>query len=112
MSETLKKLRKKRGSAVKIDDDTFYVRVLTFGERRRVLTIPKEDSDGFVVGCYLCVDAEGTPACPINPGETDNDWAKRVTEALDDVPTDTIRHLSEAVGNLEKIPKVADIVKN
>lgn len=108
----LSKLRKKRGSAVTIDGDTFYVRALTLGELRRVDALPPDLKTGFVVGCTLCSGLEGEPEFPKLSDEDDRQWAQRVTDELADVPTDTIRSLSESVSKLGQTPKAADVVKN
>ncbi len=112
MSETLNKLRKKRGFPVEIDGDTFHVRSLTLGELRRVETLKPADKTGFVIGCTLCTGDGGEPEFPKQDGEDDSAWAQRVVDELADVPTETIRTLSDRVASLGKVPKTPDIVKN
>lgn len=112
MSETFKKLRKKRGTPMELDGDTFYVRDLTLGELRRVDALAKEDKTGFVIGCALCTGVDGGPEIPQQEGETDSNWSKRVAKELEDVPTDKIRELCEGASKSVKVPKTADIVKN
>jgi hypothetical protein len=112
MSETMAKLRKKRGAAVEVEGDTFHVRSLTLGELRRVDALPNEEKTGFVIGCTLCSGPDGEPEFPKQSDETDSAWAKRITEQLGDVSTDKIRLLSERVASLGKVPKTSDIVKN
>lgn len=112
MSEVLNKLRKKRGSEIVINGDTFYARGLTLGELRRVDGLPNELKTGFVVGCTLFAENGTDQEFPQLPEENDIAWAERVTAELADVPTDTIREYSERVANLGKVPNQADVVKN
>lgn len=112
MSDVLNKLRKKRGTDVEVNGDTFHVRGLTLGELRRIDALPNELKTGFVVGCTLFAENKVDAEFPQQPEESDAAWAGRVTEQLGDVPTDTIRELSEQVAKIGKTPKQADVVKN
>lgn len=112
MSKVADRLRKKRGSPVEIDGETFYVRALTLGEHRRLAEMPDHLRTPFLIGCVLCVDAGGDPELPKLASETYEQWAERIAEPVDDIPTDTIRALSEGVAALSKVPKPASILKN
>lgn len=112
MSRELEKLRKKRGYPVEHDDQTFYVRSLTLGELRRLDQLSQEDKTGFVVGSSLCSDQSGIQEIPKLESEDDQAYSKRVMIELDDVPTETIRALSEGVAAIGKAPKVESVIKN
>jgi hypothetical protein len=112
MSETLTKLRKRRCSSVTVNGDEYFVGSLTKAEIRRYEALPGEDKTGFVMGCVLRVDAGGEREFPQEPDESDQQWAHRVGGLLEDVPTETIREISEAVSKLGTVPKAADVVKN
>ena len=110
-AEILIKLRKKRGYPVVIDDETFHVRSLTIGELQRLDKLDATSKTGFVVGCALCT-ARGEPEFIRSADQTDAAWAEEVIQLLDDVPTETIRQLSEGVANIGKMPTVKAILKN
>lgn len=112
MSETLNKLRKKRGSPVEINGDTFHVRGLTRGELRRAAELEADTKPAFLVGCALYADGGEQPEFPKQPEESDQDWAKRIAVELDDVPEEKVIAIITGVSNLSKVPKTADIIKN
>lgn len=137
MSKTLDNLRKRRGTSIEIDGDTFYVRALTIGESDRVtrlfpVTVPHENDTpeqsaerqkqhwrrtAYTIGCYLCDDLDGTPTFPRLADETAEQWADRIVKELDDIEGDKIRALSEKVVNLGnakngKPVSVETLVKN
>ena len=112
MSDVLDRLRKKRGFPVTIGDETFHVRSLTIGELKRLKTVADDDKTGFMVGCTLCADEGGKQAIPPLDEETDADWSKRVVDALADVPSETIRSLSEGIAALSKTPSSTAVAKN
>ena len=113
MSSVLARLKKKRGYPVDIDGETFHVRSLTIGELHRLDLLANEHKTGFVVGCALCGEASGEQELPRNSDESDTDWAARVLLELADVPTDTIRALSDGVAAIGKTPATLEkITKN
>lgn len=112
MSGVLDRLRKKRGFPVEIDGETYFVRSPTIGELKRLESLEANDKTGFLMGCALCVDAGGLPEFPKDDGETDPAWASRVLDSLSDVPTQTIRALSDGVAALNKAPKLEGVLKN
>ena len=111
MSNSLSRLRKKRAYPVTIDGEGYHVRSLTIGELRRLDALDADSKTGFVVGCALC-DENGAAELPRIEGETDSVYSARVLVELDDVPTENIRALSEAVGNIGKTPTIEAIAKN
>ena len=112
MSKVLERLRKKHGNAVEINGETFNVRSLTIGELRRLDKIEADQKTGFVIGCALCSDENGTQELPQAEGETDALWSERVLTELADVETETIRALSDGVAKIGRTPKAETIVKN
>lgn len=112
MSKVLERLRKKRGTAVVIGDETFHVRSLTIGELRKLDLLSADDKTGFIVGCALCESGDGGRAIEQTPGESDADYAARVLGELSDVPTDAIRALSEGVARIGMTPKMETVIKN
>jgi len=112
VSAVLERLRKKRGYPVTIDGETFYVRSLTIGELRRLDSLDAEAKTGFVVACALCADANGGQELPQAEGESDATWALRVLTELADVPTETIRALSDGVAKIGKTPALETVAKN
>lgn len=112
MSGVLDRLKKKRGYPVDIDGETYYVRSLTVGELKRLEAVPPAQKTGFVVGCALCTEASGIAEFPQSDSESDVDWSNRVMEAISEVPTETIRALSDGVANISKTPKVETVAKN
>jgi hypothetical protein len=111
MSGVLNRLKKKRGFPVVIDGETYYVRSPTIGELRRLDVIPADLKTGFLVGCALCADAGGEPEIP-KTEDSDEAWAKRVLDELQDVPTETIRALSEGVAAIGRTGSVEGAAKN
>jgi hypothetical protein len=113
VSSVLSRLKKKRGYPVDIDGETFHVRSLTIGELQRLDLLDADHKTGFVVGCALCSEANGEQELPRNADETDAAWADRVLAELADVPTDTIRALSDGVAAIGKTPATLEkIAKN
>lgn len=112
MSGVLNRLKRKRGFPVVIDDETYYVRSPTIGELRRLDAIPTDLKTGFLVGCTLCCGQDGSQESPQQDGESDEQWASRVMAELSDVPTETIRALSQGVASIGKIPSSESVVKN
>jgi len=113
MSSVLSRLKKKRGYPVEIDSETFFVRSLTSGELQRLDNLDAGYKTGFVVGCALCCEASGQQELPKAEGESDHDWATRVLSELADVPTETIRSLSDGVAAIGKTPATLEkIAKN
>jgi len=111
VSNVLDRLKKKRGTSVTINDDQFRVRSLTIGELKRLDAVIGDERTGFVLGCALLAD-DDSPAVAKADSESDSDWSKRVLTALEDVPSDTIRQLSDAIGNLGKTPTAEAVRKN
>ena len=112
MSNALKRLRTRRkGVPVVIDDETYFVRSLTIGELQRLDALEPEKRTGFVIGCTLC-DSDGQPEIYTDVGETDAEYSARVLIELSDVPSESIRQLSEGVAAIGKVPAMATIVKN
>lgn len=113
MSSVLARLKKKRGYPVEIDGETFFVRSLTIGELQRLDKLDSEHKTGFVVGCALCGEASGQQELPRNDNESDTEWSVRVLTELADVPTETIRALSDGVAAIGKTPATLEkITKN
>jgi hypothetical protein len=113
MSSVLSRLKKKRGYPVDIDGETFHVRSLTIGELQRLDLLAAEHKTGFVVGCALCCEASGEQELPRATGEDDTAWAARVLTELADVPTETIRALSDGVAAIGKTPATLEkLAKN
>lgn len=112
MSNVLDRLKKKRGYPITIDGETYHARSLTLGELRRLEAIPHDQKTGFVVGCALCQDVDGQPEFPRNPDETDLDWATRIMGEVDDIPTETLRSISQGVADIGRTPKVEGTLKN
>jgi hypothetical protein len=112
MSNVLDRLRKKHGSPVVINGETFHVRSLNLGELRRLDALTPDNKTGFLVGCALCTDETGEPAFSKLPEETDAEWAAGVLKMLDDVPTETIRALSDGVAAIGRVPKLETVAKN
>lgn len=112
MSGVLNRLRKKRGYPVEIEGETYHVRSLTLGELRRLEPLAAELKTGFVLGCALCSDAEGGQELPANDGEADAAWADRIGNELSDIPTQTIRELTESIAKVGTSPRVESIIKN
>lgn len=122
MSNVLSNLRKKRGFPVVIDDDTFHVRSLTYGELLRIDSLfqspPASASEtpeqfefrirqsfrksAYMVGCALCSSELGGQQLPRNENETAVEWADRIITEFEEVESDKIRLLSEAVGKLSQ----------
>ena len=111
MSDVLNRLRKKRGSPINIDGETFYVRSLTIGELTQLDTINADERTGYVVGCAL-VNEDGSQVIPKADSESSIDYAKRVLQELDDVPTANIKAISDGVANLGKSVKPEAVLKN
>jgi hypothetical protein len=114
MSDVLARLKKKRGYPVTIDGELYHIRPMTIGEITRMKPLDNDSKTGFVVGCTLCDDQAGTQTIPKtgDSSETDEAWAARVLVELADVPSETIRALSESVANLSKTPSAAAVAKN
>jgi hypothetical protein len=94
-----------------IDDETYFVRSLTIGELQRLDALEPEKRTGFVIGCTLC-DSDGQPEIYTDVGETDAEYSARVLMELSDVPSESIRQLSEGVAAIGKVPAMATIAKN
>lgn len=112
MSKVLERLKKKRGHAVPIGDETFYVRSLTVGELRRLDKIQPDERTGFIIGCALCDGEDGNQEVPRRDGEDDSQWAARVLEELADVPSESIKALADGVSAIGKPISIETIVKN
>lgn len=112
MSNVLERLRKKRAFPVMIDGQEFHVRTPTIGELRRLDAMTADNRTGFLVGCTLCSDASGVQEIPKQADEEDAKWAERVLDALADVPTETIRALSDGVAKISQTPTLEVVVKN
>lgn len=112
MSAVLDRLKKKRGYPVQIEGEEFFVRSLTIGELRRLEKVPTESKTGFLVGCALCDDANGGQSFPKEGEEADEVWSARVSDLIADVPTETIRALSEGVASISKTPRLEAVAKN
>lgn len=111
MSNVLARLSKKRAFPIVIDDETFHVRSLTIGELKRLDSIKGDNRTGFVLGCAL-VEESGQTVIPKNADETDDQWSERVLEQLSDVPTQTIKQLSDGVAQIGKTPNAVAVEKN
>jgi hypothetical protein len=114
MSDVLARLKKKRAYPVTIEGELYHIRPMTIGEITRMKPLDNDSKTGFVVGCTLCDDEAGTQTIPkkAEPPESDKDWAARVLAELADVPSETIRALSEAVAALSKTPSASAVAKN
>ena len=112
MSDVLNRLKKKRAYPVTIDGDTFHVRPLTIGELMRLDVIERDQKTGFLLGCALCRDSSGEQEIPQNENESDADWSKRVLQLIADVPTETVRALSEGVATVGRTPNIEAVAKN
>lgn len=111
-SSILGKLRKKRGFPVSVQGEDYFIRSLTLGELRRLESLPVESKTAFALCCALCANAEGQPAFPKDDAEDDAKWAQRIADDISDVPTETIRALSQAVADIGKPTSPASIAKN
>lgn len=112
MSSVLSQLRKKHGFKVSLYGDDYYVRSMTLGELRRLDAMPVELKTAFMLGCALCENENGLPAIQKAESEDDKAWAARIADEVADVPTETIRALSQAVADIGKVPQPASIAKN
>lgn len=112
MSTELTNLRKKRAYPSVIFGDTYFLRGLTWGELNRLENVPQKDKSPFIIGCGLCRDPAGEPSIPRNKEEPIEAWIIRVSEALDDVPTETIRELNNAIGKAGQAEPVEKIAGN
>lgn len=112
MSDVLNRLKKKRAYPVEVDGESYFVRPLTIGELMRLDTIERESKTGFLIGCALCRDVSGEQEMPRTESESDSDWAKRVLIMIADVPTETIRALSEGVATVGRTPNIEAVAKN
>jgi hypothetical protein len=113
MSGVLDRLKKKRGYPVVVDGQTFHVRSLTIGEFKRYANVKDDAKTGFVIGCALCCDENGDQEFPkLTPAESDVEWAARVLDELEDVPSENIRAISDGVAALSKTPSASAVAKN
>ena len=64
--------------------DGVYVRLLTYGERKRALALEEGKRGNFVIGKCM-VNQEGAEECPQKPDEKDEAFADRVEVELQDV---------------------------
>lgn len=112
MSNVLERLKKKRGSPVEIEGDTFYVRSLTIGEMKRLNELDDTAKVAFAIGCSL-VNQDGSQVMPDKAnGETDAEWSTRIGEQLVDVPGSTVLAINEAIARLIKPSKPEAVAKN
>lgn len=121
------RIKARRCYPVKLGDETVHVRALTIGELKALDKLPPEQQTGFAIGCALVeqdgkqqfprlerpIDANATPHVPqATRQETNEEFAARMLEAVDEFPADNLKDISEAIGKLIRVPMHADLVKN
>lgn len=121
MATMLDRLRKRRCYPVALgNDEKVYCRSLTLGELQALEHLPPDLTTPFAIGCAL-VDDVGQQEIPRMivadestgaPAETNEAFARRALAALTDVPSDSIRLISEAINKINTAPPVEDLVKN
>ena len=111
MSDVLAKIKKRRCYPVEVGGGTVHVRSLTRGELDRVGKLEGSAQTAFVVGCVL-VDADGSPALPKLPNETDEAYASRLLLETEDVDSETVAAITAAVGKIGKAPTLETLAKN
>lgn len=117
------RIKARRCYPVKLGDETVHVRALTIGELKALDKLPPEQQTGFAIGCAL-VEQDGKQQFPRlerpvdadTPShlrqETNEEFAARMLEAVDEFPADNLKDISEVIGKLIRVPMHADLVKN
>jgi len=108
----LDKLKKRRCYSITVNDEQINVRSLSYGELARLDNVKTEVKPGFIVGCAVLED-DGSRAFSQAEGESDDDFATRVAAECPDVPSDTLRLLSDTIQKLNhSLPTQENLRKN
>jgi len=85
----LARIRKRSHFPVETDDGLIYVRPWKFSEHERLQKLDRPLQQWFMMGVCL-VDEEGKPEFTKTEGESDQQFAERVKQQLDDIDFDLI----------------------
>ena len=108
----LTQIKKRRSYPIDINGDKVSIRALTLGELSTLDSLPLDLKPGFVIGSAL-LQEDGSREFVPNEGEPPSDFSRRVTEACQDVPSDTIRLISEMANKLNHtVPTLENLRKN
>lgn len=111
-SNVLERYRKRRQREVTINGDTFTIRGLTKPERRRVEVLKDPDLQDALSAAFCMLNDDGSFIFTPRENETDEDFARRVSVEIEDIPPETRFDLALAVVRLAKPPALENLVKN
>lgn len=111
MSSVIQRLLKRNAYPVAIGSETVHVRPLTLGEAAFIDEVDGTEKVGWVIGNALVNDA-GEPEFKRSEGESNAAFARRVGDAISEIPQDTLAAISAGIEKASRVPSTESLKKS
>lgn len=112
MSKTIERLLKRRCHEIKVGDDSFYVKALTIADGNQIGKFKNPDDGTYWAVGRALVESDGAEVFPRQSEESPEEYVKRLSAELADMPQDTLADVMSAVVRLARPPSAETLAKN